>query len=73
MFSLKEFVKNGLLMAIGKQDDYWVILNASGWYSKGVLNEEDLADINAKIEAQYCVTPEAPSGDKDYTPVEESA
>ena len=53
MFSLKSFVKKGLLDAVGKQADYWVILNAAGWMEKGVLSDVDLAEINAKIDAQY--------------------
>lgn len=52
MFSLKEFVKKGLLDAVGKMADYQVILNAAGWLEKGVLDESDLAEIQAKIEAQ---------------------
>jgi len=53
MFSLKEFVKKGLLDAVGKMADYQVILNAAGWLEKGVLTEEDLAEINTRIDAQY--------------------
>lgn len=53
MFSLKEFVKSGLLKAVGKMADYQVILNAAGWLEKGVLTEDDLADIQTAIEAQY--------------------
>lgn len=53
MFNLKEFVKKGLLDAVGKMADYQVILNSVGWMEKGVLDEADLAEINAKIEAQY--------------------
>lgn len=53
MFSLKEFVKSGLLKAIGKMADYQVILNAAGWLEKGVLDETDLAEIDAAINAQY--------------------
>lgn len=53
MFSLKEFVKKGLLNAVGKMADYQVILNSVGWMEKGVLDEADLAEINAKIDAQY--------------------
>lgn len=58
MFSLKEFVKKGLLNAVGRMADYQVILNAAGWLEKGVLDEADLAEINAKIEAQYVVEEE---------------
>lgn len=53
MFSLKEFIKKGLLKAVGKMADYQVILNAAGWHEKGVLDEADLAEINDKIDAQY--------------------
>lgn len=50
MFSLRNFVMKGLLNAIGKMADYQVILNAMGWYEKGVLLEEDLAEIQQKID-----------------------
>lgn len=53
MFSLKNFIKKGLVDAVGKMADYQVILNAAGWMEKGVLDAADLADINAKIDAQY--------------------
>ena len=66
MFSLRDFVKKGLLDAVGKMADYQVILNAVGWHEKGVLSEEDLAEINAKIETQYVITEEIPK-----EPVEE--
>ena len=55
MFSLSNFVKKGLLDAVGKMADYQVILNAVGWHEKGVLSEDDLAEISAKIDAQYIV------------------
>lgn len=53
MFSLNAFIKKGLLDAVGKMADYQVILNSVGWMEKGVLDEADLAEINAKIDAQY--------------------
>lgn len=53
MFNLREFIKTGLLRAIGKMADYQVILNAAGWLEKGVLTEDDLAEIYTLIEAQY--------------------
>ena len=59
-FSLREFIKKGLLDAVGKMADYKIILNATGWYEKQVLTMEDLAEINAKI-------------DEKNTPVEEPA
>ena len=51
MFSIKDFIKKGLLDAVGNLPKYKVILNAAGWLEKGVLDETDLAEINAKIEA----------------------
>jgi hypothetical protein len=58
MFSLKEFIKKGFLDAVGKMADYQIILNAAGWMEKGVLDEADLAEISAKIEAQYATEEE---------------
>lgn len=52
MFSLREFIKKGLLDAVGKMADYQVRLNAAGWHEKGVLTEEDLAEIQVAIEAR---------------------
>lgn len=53
MFSLSVFIKKGLLDAVGKMADYQVILNAAGWHEKGVLNENDLAEISAAIDTQH--------------------
>ena len=55
MFNLKDFIKKGLINAVGKMADYQVILNAVGWHEKGVLSEDDLSEINTAIEAQYFV------------------
>ncbi|MBO5903980.1 MAG: hypothetical protein J6Q64_01230 [Clostridia bacterium] len=51
MFSLKNFIKKGLLDAVGKMADYQIILNAAGWHEKGVLDESDLAEIQSRIDA----------------------
>lgn len=64
MFSLRDFIKKGLLDAVGKMADYQVIMNAVGWLEKGVLNETDLAEINEKIEAQN-VAVEIPAEDTE--------
>ena len=53
MFSLRDFIKRGFLSAIGRMADYQIILNAVGWYEKGVLSDEDLAEIQTAIDAQY--------------------
>ena len=52
MFSLKNFVKSGLIKAVGNMADYQVILNSAGWFEKGVLDEADLAEIQALIDAK---------------------
>nr|DAT79938.1 MAG TPA: hypothetical protein [Caudoviricetes sp.] len=52
MFSLRNFVKTGLLQAVGQMANYQVILNAAGWLEKGVLTETDLAEINTAIAAK---------------------
>lgn len=49
MFSLRSFILQGLFDAIGKMADYQVILNAVAWYEKGVLEEADLAKLQAAI------------------------
>ena len=53
MFQLSNFIKRGLLDAVGKMADYWVVMNAVGWMEKGVLTEADLAEISAAIEASH--------------------
>ena len=46
------------MAAVGRMADYQIILNAAGWLEKGVLTEEDLAESQTAIDAQYVV--EAP-------------
>ena len=60
MFSFREFLKKGFLDAVGKMADYQIRLNAFGYYEKGVLLEEDLAEIHAAIEKQYVIEEEEP-------------
>ena len=50
MFSLSTFIKNGFIAAVGRMADYQIILNAAGWYEKGVLTESDLSDIQTAID-----------------------
>ncbi len=52
MFNLREFIKKGLADAVGKMADYQLILNAAGWLEKGVLTEDDLAELQAAIDAK---------------------
>ena len=59
MFNLGSFIKSGFIAAVGEMADYQIILNAAGWFEKGVLSESDLAEIqtviddkNARLEAE---------------------
>ena len=54
-FTLKNYIKRGLIDAVGKMADYQIILNSVGWMEKGVLSEEDLVEIQETIDAQYQV------------------
>ena len=54
-FTLKNYIKRGLIAAVGKMADYQIILNSAGWMEKGVLTEDDLMEIQAAIDAQYVV------------------
>ena len=58
MFRLKDFIKEGLLKAVGQMADYQVILNAVGWLEKGVLTESDLEEIQTAIDKQYATVEE---------------
>ena len=69
-FTLKNYIKRGLIAAVGKMADYQIILNSVGWMEKGVLSEEDLADIQAAIDAQYQQTDEPTEGLEDAMVVE---
>jgi len=64
MFSFREFIKQGFIRAVGHQPDYWIMLNAAGYADRGVLQMDDLAEIEAAINAQY-VTEEMIEGDVD--------
>lgn len=75
MFNLRDFIKSGFIKAIGKMADYQIILNAAGWYDKGVLTEEDLAEIQAAIDeynnkTSTDIEPETPAEEKTLDNVE---
>ena len=74
MFNLGSFIKSGFISAVGKMADYQIILNAAGWFEKGVLSEADLAEIqsaidekNARIEAERAAAEEAANISADET------
>lgn len=50
---LREFIKAGYLKAVGKMEDYKVILGASAYFDKGILKEDDLKEISEAISKQY--------------------
>ena len=75
MFSMRNFVKDGFLKAVGKMADYQIILNAASWHEKGVLTEEDLAEIQAAIQAKNAAQGEGEEGtpsvaDSAISPIE---
>ena len=78
MFSFSAFIKSGFIAAVGKMADYQIILNAAGWFEKGVLSENDLAEIqsaidekNARIEVERLALEEA--AETEEQPTEEIA
>lgn len=56
MFSLRDFIKKGFVEAVGKMADYQIILNAAGWFEKGVLTETDLAEIQSAIDEKNLIS-----------------
>lgn len=52
MFNYREFLMTGFKNAVGKMADYQIIFNANGYYEKGVLTEEDLAELQSMINAK---------------------
>ena len=74
MFNLATFIKGGFIAAVGRMADYQIILNAAGWFEKGVLSESDLAEIqtaidekNARLEAERLATEETADISVDET------
>lgn len=67
MFSMRNFVKDGFLKAVGKMADYQIILNAASWHEKGVLTEEDLAEIQALMDAKNAPAQEGPDTTEENT------
>lgn len=49
MFNYREYLMQGFRNAVGKMADYQVILNANGYYEKGVLTEDDLSELQELI------------------------
>jgi hypothetical protein len=58
-FDARDFLKGGLIGAVGKKPDYKIKLDAMQWYDKGYLEDSDLAEIQEAIDNQY-IEPETP-------------
>lgn len=56
MFDYRNFLMTGFRSAVGHMADYQVILNANGYYEKGVLKEDDLSELQAMIEEKNAAT-----------------
>ena len=52
MFNYSDFLMTGFRDAVGKMADYQIILNANGFYEKGVLTEGDLAELQTLIDVK---------------------
>ena len=61
MFNYRNFLMTGFRSAVGHMADYQVILNANGYYEKGVLTESDLSELQAMIEEKNAATIEESS------------
>ena len=66
---LREFIKEGYLKAVGKMEDYKIILGASAYFDKGILKEE----ISEAINKQYETTEEVEKIDSTENIEEETA
>ena len=71
MFSLHDFVMKTLLGMVGNEPDYKVREYALGWYDKAKLTSEDMAQLDAAIEAKN--TPVDTTEEEEITESEEVA
>ena len=62
MFILRDFLMKGFRDAVGKMADYQIIFNANGYYEKGVLTEEDLAELQNMLDVKNLPTEEIAEG-----------
>ncbi len=79
MFNFRKWLMDGFKNAVGKLEDYQIILNATGWYEKGVLLEEDLAELQKLIDEKNNpvvdeqTTEDAQNTENEETTVEENS
>ena len=65
-FDARDFLKGGLIGAIGHKPDFKITLDAMEWYKCGYLEDSDLAEIQQAIDNQY-IEPETPIEDEPET------
>ena len=58
MFDYRNFLMTAYKSAVGHMADYQILLNANGYYEKGVLTEDDLAELQEVIDAKNAPTEE---------------
>lgn len=49
MFNYRDYLMQGFINAVGRLADYQIILNANGYFEKGVLEESDLENLQNLI------------------------
>ena len=65
MFNYREFLMQGYRDAVGRMADYQIILNANGYYEKGVLTEGDLSELQNLINAKNTPIEEVQNNEND--------
>ena len=50
MFDLRSFVMKTIRGMIGNEPDYKVMEYALGWYTKSILTDDDLMEVESEIE-----------------------
>ncbi len=65
MFNYRNFLMTGFRSAVGHMADYQVILNANGYYEKGVLTEDDLSELQAMIKEKNAAAENAEVTEND--------
>lgn len=70
-FSLHDFLMNGFRAAIGQMPNYKVYINTVGWFEKGVLTEEDLAEVQELIDRKNALVEKPEMIEEIEEPLEE--
>lgn len=65
MFDYRIFLMTAFKSAVGHMADYQILLNANGYYEKGVLTEDDLAELQEVVVAKNTTTEEVVADEAD--------